>query len=38
MADRVNLQQLATGGDLHGVTNDRDLDLATTVLAADPIR
>ena len=38
MTDRVNLQQFAAGGDLDGVTDDRDLDLAAAVLAADPIR
>ena len=36
MADRVNLEDFAAGGDLDGVTDDRDLDLAAACALGRP--
>ena len=38
MADRVRLDDLAAGGDLDDVADDRELDLAALVRVADPVR
>jgi len=35
VTDRVDLEDLTAGGDLDGVTDDRNLDLASSMLFAD---